>query len=210
MKKVLLYGVAVVAVLVLGFVAVVAMQPSTFHIERSATMAAPPEEVFEQVNDFHHWDKWSPWLELDPNAKVTFEGPDSGEGAIFRWAGNENVGEGSMTILESRPSELVRIKLHFLKPFEDTATTDLTMTPEGDGTKVTWTMDGEHNFMSKAMCLFMDMDAMIGGNYETGLANMKKIVEAEPESMATAAETPAEPERPEATTTTAEPTEPMP
>jgi hypothetical protein len=113
-----------------------------------------------------------------------------------------------MTILESRPSELVRIKLHFLKPFEDTATTDLTMTPEGDGTKVTWTMDGEHDFMSKAMCLFMDMDAMIGGNYEKGLGKMKQIVEAEPESMATA-ETPAE-RAAQATTTTAEPTELMP
>jgi hypothetical protein len=210
MKKILLYGIAVLAVLILGFVAVVAMQPSTFHIERSATMAAPPEEVFAQINDFHHWDKWSPWLELDPNAMTTFEGPDSGEGAIFRWAGNENVGEGSMTIVESRPSELVRIKLHFLKPFEDTATTDLAMTPEGDGTKVTWTMDGEHDFMSKAMCLFMDMDAMIGGNYETGLANMKKIVEAESEPLATAAETPAEPERPEATTTAQPEPESMP
>lgn len=208
MKKVLLYGVAVLAVLILGFVAVVAVQPSTYHIERAATMAAPPEEVFAQINDFHHWNNWSPWLDLDPNAKVTFEGPDSGEGAIFRWAGNENVGEGSMTIVESRPNEHVRIKLVFLKPMEGVATTDLALMPAGEGTKVTWSMDGENNFLGKAMCLFMDMDAMIGGNYETGLANMKKIVEAEPESMEAATETPLEPERPEPTTT--EPAEPEP
>jgi hypothetical protein len=178
-KKIVLAVSAVVLVLAIGLVTVIAMQPSEFHIERSATMSAPPEKVFAQVNDFHHWENWSPWLKVDPNAKGTYEGPSSGEGAIFRWTGNAEVGEGSMTITESRPHELIRIKLHFLKPMEDTATTDFTFQPSGDETKVTWSMDGRNNFIAKAMCLFVfDMEEMIGGKYEEGLASMKAIVEA--------------------------------
>jgi uncharacterized protein YndB with AHSA1/START domain len=183
-KRVLLWVAAAFVVLVIGLVVVIAMQPSEFHVERSATMNAPPEEVFTQVNDFHNWEGWSPWLELDPNAKETFEGPTSGEGAVFRWAGNDEVGEGSMTIVESRPNELIRINLHFLKPMDGTATTDFTFQPTGEQTTVTWTMDGQNNFIAKAMCLLVfDMEEMIGSNYEKGLASMKAIVEA-PEAAA--------------------------
>jgi hypothetical protein len=174
---VLLALAAIVVAIVLGIVIAASLQPSEFHVERSATMNASPQEVFAQVNDFHRWDAWSPWLELDPNAKTTYEGPSEGEGAIFRWAGNENVGEGSMTILESQPHERISIELHFIKPFEDTAITDFAFQPAGDGTKVTWSMDGKNNFVAKVFCLFMDMEEMIGGNYEEGLANMKRIVE---------------------------------
>jgi Polyketide cyclase / dehydrase and lipid transport len=183
LKKILLGSAAASVVLVGLLVIVIAMQPSEFHIERSAKMAAAPGEVFEQVNDFHKWDGWSPWVKLDPNAKNSFEGPAAGEGAIFRWAGNAEVGEGSMTILESRPPEHVRIKLHFVKPFEDTAITEFMLKPAGDETSVTWSMDGKNNFISKAFCLFiMNMDKMIGDKYEEGLASMKKIVEAPEEA----------------------------
>jgi ketosteroid isomerase-like protein len=177
--KILLPIAAVLLVLAIGFAADVALQPAEFHIERTALMKAAPAETFAQVNDFHKWDAWSPWLKLDPNAKGTYEGPESGEGAIFRWAGNAEVGEGSMTILESKPHELIRIKLHFVKPFEDTAETNFTFKPEGNQTAVTWSMDGRNNFVSKMICrLLMDMEAMIGGKYEEGLAKMKEIVEA--------------------------------
>jgi Polyketide cyclase / dehydrase and lipid transport len=180
LKKVLLSVAAIVVVLVIGFVIVVAMQPSEFHVERSAIMAAPAETVFAQVNNFHKWDGWSPWLKIDPAAKTSFEGPSSGEGAIFRWSGNAEVGEGSMTIVESRPYELVRINLHFIKPFEDTAPTEFVLKGDGKQTTVTWTMDGKNNFLSKIFCLFMSMDQMIGSKYEEGLANMKAIVETAP------------------------------
>jgi Polyketide cyclase / dehydrase and lipid transport len=178
-KKVAIGIAAALTVLVLGLVGIVAMQPSEFHIERSAKMAAAPDKIFEQVNDFHKWNDWSPWAKLDPNAQNSFEGPAAGAGAIFRWAGNAEVGEGSMTILESRPPEHVRIELHFVKPFEDTATTEFKLRPEGEQTTVTWSMDGKNNFISKAFCLLiMDMEQMIGGKYEEGLASLKKIVEA--------------------------------
>jgi hypothetical protein len=182
MFKNIVFGlVAVVLLVVVVLAIVIAMQPSEFHVERSLTMKAPPEAAFAQVNDFQKWEKWSPWLKIDPNVKKTYEGPSSGEGAIFRWAGNAEVGEGSMTILESKPNEHVRIKLDFLKPLEGTATTDLTLNPTDGGTTVNWSMDGTNNFLAKAMCLFVfDMDKMIGDKYEEGLAKMKQIVESAP------------------------------
>ena len=176
LKKILIS----LAVIVVVLVVVVAMQPSEFRIARSATISAAAPAVFAQVNDFHKWDAWSPWAKLDPAAKATFEGPSAGIGAIFRWAGNEEVGEGSMTITESRPSDLIRIKLEFQRPFAATNTAEFTFKPEGNQTAVTWSMEGKNNFIAKAMCLFMNMYKMVGGQFEKGLASMKSIVEAAP------------------------------
>jgi len=176
LKKILIAIAAIVVV----FVVVVAIQPSEFRIVRSATISAPAPAVFAQVNDFHNWEAWSPWAKLDPAAKATFEGPSAGTGAIFRWAGNDKIGEGSMTITESRPSNLIRITLEFVKPFAATNTAEFTFEPEGNQTAVTWSMAGKNNFMAKAVSLFMNMDKMVGGKFEEGLANMKSVVEAAP------------------------------
>jgi len=171
-----------IALLILagGFAVVVALQPSDFRVSRSAKMAAPPEAVFAQVNDFHQWQAWSPWAKLDPDAKFSYSGPASGPGAVFRWAGNNEIGEGAMTILESKPGELVRIQLDFLKPMAGTSTAEFTFRPEADHTSVTWSMFGNNNFIAKAMGLFMNCDEMIGGQFEKGLAQMKSVVEAAP------------------------------
>ena len=178
--NILLVAATVLAVLIIGLAVVVALQPSTFRIARTAVMSAPPEAVFAQVNDFHKWEAWSPWSKIDPQAKNSFEGASSGEGAIFRWAGNKNIGEGSMTITESWPSEHIRIRLDFEKPFKDTSNVELAFVPEGNQTRVTWSMDGRNNFIAKAFCvLFMNMDKMIGSKYEEGLAKIKEIVEAQ-------------------------------
>lgn len=166
------------AVLVFLLIVVVAMRPDEMRITRSATMTAPPLSVFAQVNDFHNWRAWSPWEKIDPELKRTYDGPAADVGAIYSWAGNKQVGEGRMTILDSRPGELIRIKLEFLKPFAATNTTEFAFTPAGNQTVVTWTMTGRNNFMSKAFGLLMNMDKMIGGDFEKGLAAMKSVVEA--------------------------------
>jgi len=176
-KKIVLGVLAILIVLVVVLVVLIAMQPEDFRVERKATMAAPPDAVFAQVNDFHKWEAWSPWEKLDPNMKRTFEGSESGPGAIYKWAGNDKVGEGQMKILETKPNESVKIKLDFIKPFESTSTTDFTFKGDGKETLVTWTMYGKHNFMSKAMCLIKSMDSMVGPDFEKGLASMKTIVE---------------------------------
>jgi hypothetical protein len=166
-----------IAVIVIVFVVVVAMQPAEFRVARSATISAPPA-VFAQVNDFHKWEAWNPWGKIDPAMKQTYEGAPAGVGAIYTWVGNKNVGEGRMTLTESRPSDLIRIKLEFFKPFAGTNIAEFTFKPAGNQTAVTWSMAGKNNFMAKAIHLFMNMDKMIGGQFETGLAQMKSIVEA--------------------------------
>ena len=166
------------AVIVIVLVVIVALQPSDFRVARSATMSAPPPAVFAQVNDFHKWEAWNPWGKIDPAMKQTYEGAPAGVGAIYTWVGNKNVGEGRMTLTESRPSDLIRIKLEFFKPFAGTNIAEFTFKPAGNQTAVTWSMAGKNNFMAKAIHLFMNMDKMIGGQFETGLAQMKSFVEA--------------------------------
>jgi hypothetical protein len=167
-----------IAVTVVVLVVVIVTRPADFSISRSTTISAPPQAVFPQVNDFHHWEAWSPWAKIDPAMKMTFAGPAAGTGAIYTWAGNNKVGEGRMTIVESRPSELVRIKLEFMKPFAATNATEFIFRPQGNQTAVTWSMSGQRNFMAKAMSLVMSMEKMVGGQFETGLQQMKAIAEA--------------------------------
>src|SRR3989454_5694319 len=165
------------AVIVLGFVGVIAMRPSEYRVARTATIAAPAPAVFAQVNDFHKWEAWNPWAKLDPAMKHTYEGAPAGTGAIYTWTGNHQVGEGRMTLTESRPNELIRINMEFLKPFAATSTVEFTFRPEGDRTAVTWSMVGKVNFVGKVVHLFVDMDTMIGTNFEKGLTDMKAVVE---------------------------------
>lgn len=172
-KKIALGLVAVVS----AFVVVVALQPSEFRVSRSATMAAEPATVFAHVNDFHNWDAWSPWAKLDPQAKNSFEGAPSGTGAIFAWDGNEEVGAGKMTIVESTPPERILLKLEFTRPMAGACDTEFTFAPEGAGTRLTWTMSGKNNFLGKFMCLLMNMDKMMGAKFEEGLGNIRRIVE---------------------------------
>jgi hypothetical protein len=177
MLKIILISLAVIVIV---FVVIVALQPSEFQVARSTTTSAPRAAVFAQVNDFHKWEAWNPWGKIDPAMKQTYEGAPAGIGAIYTWAGNNEVGEGRMTITESRPSDLIRIKLEFFKPFAGTNIAEFTFKPEGNQTAVTWSMEGKNNFMAKAIHLFMNMDKMIGGQFEKGLASMKSVVESAP------------------------------
>lgn len=176
MLKKILIGVAVVLV---GLVAFIASRPSSFRVERSATIAAPAEVVFAMINDFHQWQAWSPWEKLDPSMKKTLDGPAAGVGAIYYWNGNDQVGEGRMTVTESRPNERITIKLEFLKPFASTSNIEFTVAPSGSDVKLTWVMGGHNDFMGKVFSTFMDADSMIGKDLEKGLANLKAGAEAE-------------------------------
>jgi hypothetical protein len=168
--------IAVVVVL-LGLVAFIATQPGEFQVARSATFAAPAPAVFAQVNELKKWEAWSPWAKKDPQAKSSYAGPAAGAGASMSWAGNKEVGEGRMTIVESSPNALVRFKLEFFKPFAATNTAEFSFKEEGGRTALTWSMRGQNNFIGKAMCLVFDMDKMVGGDFEAGLAGIKAIVE---------------------------------
>lgn len=176
MIKIILLGLAAVIVLVL---IAAAMQPATFRVERSATIAATPQALFEQVNDHRKFQAWNPWAKMDPAATNTYSGPPSGVGSACSWVG-EKVGEGTATIIESKPGELVRQRMDWKKPMEGTSTVDFTFKPEGDKTLITWAMYGENNFMGKLFSLFMSCEKMCGPEFEKGLADLEKIVSPNP------------------------------
>lgn len=175
MLKIILIAVAVIVVL---FIVIAAMQPADFRMTRTGRMAAPVGVVFANVNDLHKWQAWSPWAKMDPNAKSTFSGAEAGSGASMAWVGNNKIGEGRMTIVDSRPNDAIQFKLEFLKPFKATNLAEFTFKPEGDQTVVTWSMSGKKNFMSKAFGLLINCDKMVGGQFEQGLASLNSVTEA--------------------------------
>lgn len=180
----------VVLALVVVFVIVVATRPSHFHVERSSRIAAPPDVVFARINDFHRWPSWSPWEKLDPAMKREYSGAPQGTGSAYRWAGNDEVGVGNMRITDSQPPSRLAIALEFEEPWQATNTTSFTVAPESGGSTVTWGMDGESNFVFKAMGLFMDMDGMIGKDFEAGLSNLQRVAEADAAKSPNTAATP--------------------
>ena len=173
MIKKILIGIA--AVIVILFI-VIATRPAQFRVERSATLAASPAALFEQVNDHHKFTVWNPFMKLDPNVKNTYSGPDAGVGAVCSWDGNKDIGAGSSTIIESKPNELVRCRMDWKRPMEGVAIVDFTFKPAGDKTVVTWAMYGTNNFLGKAVSLVMDCDKICGPPFEQGLAELGKVV----------------------------------
>jgi carbon monoxide dehydrogenase subunit G len=169
----MLLTIAVVLIVVLGvFAAFVATRPGDFRISRSRTVAAPPAAVHAYVNDFHKWPEWSPWEKLDPAMKKEISGAPSGPGATYHWVGNNKVGEGRMTITDSRPPQSVTLRLEFIKPWTATNVTQFDIVPSGSGTNVTWAMTGHNNFMAKAFGVFMNLDKVVGTDFERGLASL--------------------------------------
>lgn len=176
-KKILLVLVVLIILIAAGLAFAISRQPEEYRVSRSTSIAAPAERVHENVNNFKNWSGWSPWAKLDPNMQVTLTGAPSGVGAQYAWKGNSDVGEGTMAITESRP-EAIKIDLEFKEPFQSKANTDFAFKSAGANTDVTWSLSGKHTLMSKAMCLVMDMDQMMGPDLEKGLATLKSQSEA--------------------------------
>jgi uncharacterized protein YndB with AHSA1/START domain len=165
-------AIAIAAILVLA-----ATKPNTLRVQRAIDIKAPAEKIFPLISDFHQWRSWSPYETKDPAMKRTYSGTDSGKGAAYAWDGNKNVGSGRMEILETSAPQKIVIKLDFFTPFEGHNTAEFTMLPQGNGTHVTWVMYGPANFMSRLIQVFMNLDNMIGKDFEAGLANLKKLTE---------------------------------
>lgn len=174
--------ITALALMVTAFCIVAYLQPTDYSISRAIGIKAPVAEVFPHINKLSNWHAWSPWVELDPNAKVTFAGPEEGTGASMTWDGNDKMGKGSMTILESKPNELVKYRLDFIKPMMDSSMSRFELKGDNSNeTTVVWTMYGTHpNFLSKAMWMVF-CSHMIGKQFDKGLANMKAFIEASPE-----------------------------
>lgn len=176
----MLPAILIIAALVAALFILIITRPNTFTIHRSALINAPAAKVFEQVNDLHKWNAWSPWAKLDPNAKNTFAGPATGTGSSMEWdSKNGRVGAGKMTIIESTVPGFINIQLDFYRPFKNTNFSQFTFEPESGQTLTTWKMVGNNTFMGKAMGLIFNCDKLIGGAFEEGLANIKLIAEKE-------------------------------
>jgi hypothetical protein len=165
---------------VLGLVALVlafaATKPSHFRWERSAQMNAAPAGVLAEITDFHRWAAWSPWEKIDPAMTRTHSGAPSGVGAVYEWQGNKKVGRGRMEVLEATQGK-VTIKLDFFEPYEAHNLCEFSAEPKDGGTHVTWAMHGPTPFMSKVMQVFMNLEKLVGKDFENGLANLKAVVE---------------------------------
>jgi uncharacterized protein YndB with AHSA1/START domain len=173
--------IAVIAVILAAAIAAVLIlasrKPDSFSVQRAASIHAPPERIFPLINDFRAWRAWSPYEDRDPNLQRSYSGANSGKGAVYEWNGNKNVGSGRMEILDAPPPGRIVIKLDFISPFEGHNTAEFTFVPQGDTTNVTWRMHGPAPFMSKLMQMFMNFDNMIGKDFVTGLANLKRVAE---------------------------------
>jgi hypothetical protein len=168
-----------VLILIVALVIFIATRPASFRIERSAQIGAPADVVFPMINDHRQFVRWSPWEKLDPNMKRTFEGSQSGPGAIYAWSGNAKVGAGRSTIIDSKAGQSVSIKLEMFKPFNCTNQVTFKLAPSGAGTRVSWIMEGKNGFMSKAFSLVMNMDKMCGTIFEKGLVNLNTLAQSE-------------------------------
>jgi hypothetical protein len=173
--------IAIIAVIIAIAIAIVlilaAAKPNTLRVQRATSIKAPADRIFPLINDFQQWRTWSPYENKDPAMNRTYDGAGSGKGAVYVWDGNKNVGSGRMEILEAQVPSKITIKLDFFKPFEGHNTAEFTMLPQGDATNLTWTMHGPAVFMSKVMQVFINLDHMIGRDFEVGLANLKKLAE---------------------------------
>ncbi len=158
-------------VLVGAVLAVAAAQPDSFRVQRAAAIQAPPERIYQNIADFERWRAWSPYEKKDPAMKRSIRGK------VYEWQGNGDVGEGRMEIVEAAAPAKVRIKLDFTRPFEAHNMVVFSLEPKGDATHVTWDMQGPMPFVSKVICLFVDMDRMVGADFEAGLASLKALAE---------------------------------
>lgn len=153
------------------------MADDTYTVERSVTIAAPPERIYDQLANFHNWTNWSPWEDVDPELKRTYSGAESGTGAVYGWSGNRKAGQGRMEITDAIAPSRVQIDLRFEKPWKARNDTTFTIQPEGSGSRVTWSMTGKKTLMTKVMGIIKSMDKLVGPDFERGLTRLKATTE---------------------------------
>jgi uncharacterized protein YndB with AHSA1/START domain len=175
LKTLAIIGVVVV-VAIGGILLYAATKPDSFRVQRTVLISAPPDKVFPLINDIKAWTVWSPYEKKDPAMKRAYGAVTAGKGATYAWEGDKNVGQGSMEIVESSPRKIV-LKLDFLKPFEAHNMGEFVLEPKGDSTSVTWAIYGPSPYMSKVVGTFMNIDDMIGRDFEKGLADLKAAAE---------------------------------
>lgn len=177
LKTIALLVAVFIALPLAALLAYAATKPDTFRIERTTRIEAPPEKIFALINDFQNWTAWSPFEMKDPDMKRIYTGAPIGKGAVYEWHGNGDIGAGRMEIVEAVPPSRIKMKLDFFTPMQAHNMAEFHMERDGDMTDVTWAMYGPQPFVGKVMSSVMDMDKMVGSEFEAGLANLKSISE---------------------------------
>jgi len=193
--KWLFYLVAAIALIIIGGSFLL---PAKALVTRSIDISAPPDRVFSIVGDLRRFNEFSPWADLDPDIKYTYEGPESGVGQLMRWSSqNADVGNGAQTIVRYEPATFVETQLDFGMQGKSTASFDLV--PSTAGTNVTWTFNSDLEGIP-AKWFGLMFDRWIGADYEKGLAKLKAVAEAPAAEPVAPAEAepgaPAQPEQP--------------
>lgn len=173
LKKILI----VVVVALIGLLTFAAFQPAEYSISRELVMKAPAEAIFPFINNSQKSNSWMPWSEVDPNAKMSYSGPDEGVGSKSSWEGNGQLGVGEALVVESNPNQNVKTQLTYTKPMHMSQMAEISLTPATEGTLVKWTVSGQNSFVGRLMCVFMNMDKMVGSQFEKGLTKLKSMVE---------------------------------
>ncbi|WEK49995.1 MAG: SRPBCC family protein [Candidatus Kaistia colombiensis] len=177
MLKFILIATILLVVAITAVLAYAATRPGSLRVERQARIQAPAATIFPLINDFHRWAEWSPYENIDPTVQRSFDGAPAGKGAVYRWSGDGKAGAGRMEIADTAPPSRIRIRLDFTRPMRASNIAEFTLEPDGDATRVRWTMEGPTSFIGKLFGIFVDMDNMIGRDFATGLANLKMATE---------------------------------
>ncbi|WP_010582867.1 SRPBCC family protein [Schlesneria paludicola] len=175
--------VSVLSLMAVVLAVIIATRPDTYRVERTEQVHAPCDVVFRIINDLKQWRRWSPYDKRDPEMKVKWSGADQGPGAIYDWNGNKDVGEGRLTIVDSKPNEYVAMKLEISRPFKCENDVKFALVPNSDGTRVSWILDGKNNLISKAFSLIVSMDKMVGKDFEEGLSKLNSIAQSDVEGL---------------------------
>jgi len=173
MVTTIIVGLAIVVLIVLG---IAATRSPIMRVERYATIPAPAEKIFPLINNLREWQAWSPWERLDPALKRKYGGAEAGKGATYEWEGNKQAGKGRMQVVESVEPRSIVLDLHFLKPWESRGRIEFLLRPTEAGTEVVWTMESPRTFMTKLVCVFINMERMVGRDFESGLARLREVV----------------------------------
>lgn len=178
MLEIVGYIAAVVAIAIVGVLAFAATKPDTFSIKRSARIAAPAERIYPLIANLRSMNTWNPFVEPDPAVRISYSGPEMGQGATHVWAGNRNVGEGSVEVTEAVAPSRVAMRLLMVKPMKADNQVEFTLQPADGGTTVTWAMQGPQPMIGKVVSVFINCERMIGPVFEKGLSRLKEIAEA--------------------------------
>jgi hypothetical protein len=176
MLKIIGIIAGVIAIVVIGVLAYAATLPNAFRVERSISIKAPPEKIFPLINELKAMNEWNPFAKQDPSMKITYSGPASGKGAAHAWT-SDKAGEGRLEITDTAPPSRVNMRLDMIKPMEGHNAIVFALQPQSGGTNVSWAMSGEYNFITKVVGLLFNMDRMIGGEFDKGLADLKAMAE---------------------------------